>query len=98
MQVVTPSANGGLLLWAGGTVRALVLLPDELPIHVGGATVLAPAGSAAAGRFYSAGADGYAHTMLRNCRGQESKYLKQRGRVQVGAAVGRRCLGEGTAR
>ena len=76
MQFVTPSANGGLLLWAGGTVHALVLLPDGLPIHEGGATVVAPAGSAAAGRFYSAGADGYAHTVLHNCRGQESEYLK----------------------
>ena len=59
-QLVTPSAEGGLLLWAGGAVSALVLRPDGLPAHVGGVHVLAGGHSdnAAAERFYSAGADG----------------------------------------
>ena len=59
-QLVTPSAEGGLLLWAGGAVSALVLRPGGLPAHVGGVHVLAGSHSDGAARvhFFSAGADG----------------------------------------
>ena len=65
-QVVTPSAEGGLLLWAGGAVSALVLRPGGLPAHVGGMHVLAGGHSdgATAARFFSAGADGCGSKMV----------------------------------
>ena len=91
---MTPGAGGALLLWAGGAVRAVLRRAAGLPVHEGGATVLAPGASGAAdGRFYSAGADGCAcaHLLPAGARRRA-----RRPRMACGAGAG--ACASGTAR